>query len=111
MKQIIAYVRADMAANLARTVHHEHLRHVSMFAVSDLDAPPEGSKGKLSPQLGRYSPMVKMEYVCKDEVVEEVVVIIRAACHTGNHGDGLIVITDVLDCVSVRTGNRGQDAL
>ncbi len=111
MKQIIAYVRADMVDNLARAVHHEHFRHVSVFAVCDLEAPAKDSRSGLNPHIGRYSQMIKMEYVCAGEEVEEVVALVRAACYTGNRGDGLIVVTDVCDCVSVRTGKRGPEAL
>ena len=43
--------------------------------------------------------------------VESIVDIIARAAHTGRPGDGKIFISDVLDAVKIRTGERGNDAI
>jgi nitrogen regulatory protein PII len=54
---------------------------------------------------------VKIELVVKDEDVEKVVDAIIGAARTEEIGDGKIFISDVVDAVRIRTGERGNDAI
>ena len=56
-------------------------------------------------------PKVKLEIVLADEMVEKVVQAIATAARTGKIGDGKIFVTDVLEAVRIRTGERGDVAL
>ncbi len=56
-------------------------------------------------------PKIKLEIVVPDERVEEVVATLIEAARTGEIGDGKIFITEVLDAVRIRTGERGEAAL
>lgn len=58
-----------------------------------------------------FLPKIKMELVVMDEQVEEVIKRIVETAKTGNIGDGKIFITDVLDAVRIRTGERGNAAI
>jgi len=57
------------------------------------------------------APHVKVELVVPDPLVEEAVRTIRNACRTGEAGDGKIFASRVADCVRIRTGQRGNEAL
>ena len=46
---------------------------------------------------------VKLEIIVPDEVVREVVEIIRRRAHTGNPGDGKIFVIPVEEAVGIRT--------
>lgn len=46
-----------------------------------------------------------------DEALERVLGAVVATARTGQVGDGKIFISDVLDAVRIRTGERGNDAL
>lgn len=59
----------------------------------------------------RLLPKVKVDIVVPDPMVEEVVKTIRAACHTGEVGDGKIFMWKLDDAVRIRTGDRGDEAL
>ncbi len=59
----------------------------------------------------RLLPKLKVELVVGDEQSEEVIKTIRAACQTGEVGDGKIFLTRIDDAVRIRTGERGGDAL
>jgi nitrogen regulatory protein PII len=49
------------------------------------------------------TPCVKIEILCRDELVEEVVSAIGESAHTGLRGDGKIYVTPVEPlCVSVQ---------
>ena len=56
-------------------------------------------------------PRVKLEIVCRDELVEEVVAIIEKTAHTGLRGDGKIYVTPVETAVRISTGERGEKAV
>ena len=58
-----------------------------------------------------FLPKVKIEVVCGDELVERATDAIIAAARTGRIGDGKIFVTDVLEVVRIRTGERGEQAL
>jgi nitrogen regulatory protein P-II 1 len=58
-----------------------------------------------------FLPKVKIEVICGDELVERAVEAIVNAARTGRIGDGKIFVTEVLEVVRIRTGERGEQAL
>ncbi|MEK9500427.1 P-II family nitrogen regulator [Gaopeijia maritima] len=56
---------------------------------------------------------VRLDVACNDDFVEvAVAAIIRAArSGTGEIGDGKIFITPLEECIRIRTGERGSDAI
>jgi nitrogen regulatory protein P-II 1 len=56
-------------------------------------------------------PKTEVKMVVPDEKLEEIIDLITAAACTGEYGDGKIFITDVTDCVRIRTKERGTVAL
>lgn len=54
---------------------------------------------------------VKVEIVCKDTEVDNLVDTIVKAVRTGEVGDGKIFITDVERSIRIRTGEEDEDAL
>jgi nitrogen regulatory protein P-II 1 len=58
-----------------------------------------------------FLPKVKIEVICGDNTVERAVDAIVNAARTGRIGDGKIFVSDVLEVVRIRTGERGDQAL
>ncbi|KUK14489.1 MAG: P-II family nitrogen regulator [Synergistetes bacterium] len=58
-----------------------------------------------------FLPKVKIELVCSDEDLKDVVDSILKSAYTGEIGDGKIFISEILDVVRIRTGERGKEAL
>lgn len=56
-------------------------------------------------------PKMKVEVVVKDEDLEEAIHAIVSATQSGEIGDGKIFVSDVLEAVRIRTGERGDAAL
>ena len=56
-------------------------------------------------------PKVRIEVVVADSQLEDAIEIISEAARTGEIGDGKIFISDVLDVIRIRTGERGEPAL
>lgn len=58
-----------------------------------------------------FVPKVKIEVVCDDEQVDQVVGAITKAARTGKIGDGKIWVVPAEQVVRIRTGEMGPDAL
>lgn len=56
-------------------------------------------------------PKVKIEIYARDQSVQRVIDAICAAARTGQVGDGKLAIFPIEDCVRVRTGERGDQAI
>ncbi len=58
-----------------------------------------------------FLPKVKIELVIPDDLYEKALDAIIQAAYTNRIGDGKIFVSEVLDVVRIRTGERGQEAL
>ncbi len=56
-------------------------------------------------------PKIEIKFVVPDERVEEIVDTIISITQTGNYGDGKIFISEVIECIRIRTKERGEEAL
>jgi nitrogen regulatory protein P-II 1 len=54
---------------------------------------------------------VKLEMVIADELVERALEVIHEYGRTGEIGDGKVFVSEILDVMRVRTGERGQVAV
>ena len=58
-----------------------------------------------------FVPKVKIEIVCVDAMVPQVLEAIERAAKTGRIGDGKIFVTPIEEAIRIRTGERGDDAI
>jgi nitrogen regulatory protein P-II 1 len=56
-------------------------------------------------------PKVEIKMIVAEERLEEIVGIIIKVAKTGNVGDGKIFISEIEDCIRIRTGERGKAAI
>lgn len=56
-------------------------------------------------------PKTEVKIVVPDDKVEEIINLITSVAATGEFGDGKIFISDVIECVRIRTKERGEGAL
>ena len=54
---------------------------------------------------------VRLEVAVNAEFVDDTIDAIIKGARTGNIGDGKIFVTDLVECVRIRTGERGNDAI
>ncbi len=54
---------------------------------------------------------VRLEIAINDDYVESVIEGIIEGARTGNIGDGKILVMDLVDCIRIRTGDKGEDAI
>ena len=58
-----------------------------------------------------FLPKVKMGIVVADAQADEVIETIMKTAQTGRIGDGKIFVTDLVDVIRIRTGERGEEAI
>jgi len=58
-----------------------------------------------------YIARIKIELIVEDQNVKKVTDTIRNAAHTGEIGDGKIIITSIDEIISIRTGSVNESAL
>lgn len=58
-----------------------------------------------------FVPKVRLEVIVTNELASAAVAAIESAAHTGEIGDGKIVVVPVEDVVRIRTSERGADAI
>ena len=58
-----------------------------------------------------FLPKVKIEVVVDDDRSDAVVDAVVKAANTGKIGDGKVFVSDVIEAVRIRTGERGEDAI
>lgn len=58
-----------------------------------------------------FLPKVKVEVVVDDSRADTVVDAIAKAANTGKIGDGKIFVSEVIEAIRIRTGERGNDAV
>jgi nitrogen regulatory protein P-II 1 len=57
-----------------------------------------------------FVPKVLIEIVVADSVVDQVLDAIEKSAKTGKIGDGKVFVSDILEVVRIRTGERGEQA-
>jgi nitrogen regulatory protein P-II 1 len=58
-----------------------------------------------------FVPKVKIEIVCAEDGLQNIIDTIMQTAQTGQIGDGKIFISDLADIVRIRTGETGDEAL
>lgn len=56
-------------------------------------------------------PKIGIEIVCRDEDMNEIIKCIEKSAKTGEIGDGKIFVSEIIDVVRIRTGEKGEKAI
>lgn len=62
-------------------------------------------------ETGGLLKKVRLEIAVNEKYVEPAISAITRTAKTGNIGDGKIFVVDLTECVRIRTGERGQEAI
>jgi nitrogen regulatory protein P-II 1 len=106
MQEIKAYIKhrkleaVTLALHRVQGVTGMSVSHVVGFGRSKVNTsaanPIEGA--------GDFVKHVKVEIVCHDQYVDEVVRVLKAEAHTGLRGDGRIFVSDVNRAIRIEDG-------
>lgn len=108
MKEIKAYITKHKLGQVIRALHKvDGLTGVSVIECGGYG---RGLVTTAEPELG-FNPGIKLELVCRDGQVDDVVNAIEKAAHTGLKGDGKIYVASIEQAVRISTGERGKGAV
>lgn len=112
MKKIEAIIRPFVLEEVSRALTDFGIRGMTITEVKGFGK----QGGYLEVYRGekrevRFLPKIKIEIVLTEDLIDEVVEVIRKTAFSGNVGDGKIFIIPVDDAVRIRTGERGMGAL
>jgi nitrogen regulatory protein PII len=112
MKLVIAYIKPFKLEQVGEALKSVG---VSGMSVSDISGFGRQSGQKEVYRGAEYEvdfvPKVRLEVLVDDDLATVAVDAIEKAAHTGEIGDGKIVVLSVYDVVRIRTGERGADAI
>ncbi len=108
MKEIKAYIKPHKLSAVSMALHK--IKGLTGMSVVDVRGFGRGRASKFDDVVD-FIPHIKIEIVCHDEILEEVLKVIREAAYTGLKGDGKIYISTIDDAIRIRTGERGESAV
>ena len=114
MKEIKAYFKPQFVDPVVEALEKVGARDLTVIRVdafgplADEDAAKHHWVHKYN---DKYSGVVKLELVCRDEDTSRFADVIRQHAHTGQHGDGRVFVAPVEEAVNIRTGEIGSQAL
>lgn len=108
MKKITAYIKSHMLTKVTLALHKiDGLTGVSVTDVQGFGR----SNGEKKSDYTDYKPHTKIEIVCSNGMVNDIVGVIEKNAYTGLHGDGKIYVSTIDEAVRISTGERGEKAI
>ena len=116
MKMIVAFIQPFMLTKVTRAL--EEIEDFPGMTVIDAEGfgreksrPEAGAGHQRLEDVIDFVHKVRIEIAARDALVDRIVDAIRAAAHTGNRGDGKILVWPLEDATRIRTGEAGDAAL
>ena len=112
MKRIEAIIRPSKLEEIKEALKNKNINGVTISQVMGCGKQlgwKEYHRG--TEVITNVLPKIEVKMVIEDDKVEEVIELISSIAKTGEVGDGKIFVIDICDCVRIRTGERGNNAL
>ena len=112
MKLIIAYIQPEQLNEVKQSLYEKEVYKMSVTNAMGCGQ----QKGYHETYRGadievNLLKKVRIEIAVNDDFVDTVVEAIVAGARTGNIGDGKIFIMDLPECIRIRTGEKGPEAV
>ena len=112
MKLIIAYVQPEQLNEVKQSLYEKEVYKMSVTNAMGCGQ----QKGYHETYRGadievNLLKKVRIEIAVNDDYVDTVVEAVIAGARTGNIGDGKIFILDLPECIRIRTGEKGPEAV
>jgi nitrogen regulatory protein P-II 1 len=113
MKEIKAVLQPHIVSRVVRALHE--LPHFPGLTLSDARGQGRGRGAggsfKLTEDDIDYHRKVILEVVCNDDLAASITETIRQAAHTGNKGDGIILVSELQEVIRIRSGEKQNQAV
>ena len=113
MKEIKAIIQPHMLSKVMDALHR--LPHFPGITVSDClgQGRGQGTGGQYvaTEQSIGFAKMTKLELLCTDAACDELILVIQKTAHTGNSGDGVVMVADLPRVVRIGTSQEQDEAV
>ncbi len=112
MKYIIAMIQPDKLEEVQRLLKEREINLMTVTQV--LGCGRQGGVTQVyrgRKESGNLLKKIKLEIAVNDDYVAPTVDAITKGAQTGEIGDGKIFILDLEECIRIRTGERGGEAI
>ncbi len=110
VKAYLRTIKVEPVVKALEAIGVRNLTVIDVMAVGPGLMDPQSYKYSIS-CVEKYSRIAKIEVVCADQDVDEIVRVIQSEAYTGHPGDGLITITSVARAFKIRTGESVPEML
>ena len=112
MKYIIAIIQPDRLDEVLKRLTEEEIHLVTVSSVVGRGRQKGVAEVYRShKEHGSLLKKVKLEIAVNEAFVEKTVKAITDGARTGQIGDGKIFVLDLHECIRIRTGERGGEAI
>jgi nitrogen regulatory protein P-II 2 len=112
MKYIVAIIQPDRMEEVLERLTEKKIHLVTVTSVMG-----RGRQGGIAQvyrshkEAGTLLKKMKLEIAVNDDFVKPTIEAITEAARTGKVGDGKIFVLDLAECIRIRTGETGGDAI
>ena len=112
MKKIEAIVRASQFEDVKEALAEKDINFFTFYEVKGYGHQKSESRSYRGAvyDIG-YLGRVKLEIVISETFLESALEAIEFAAYTGEKGDGIIFVSDIVQTVNIRTGKKGSEAI
>jgi len=112
MKYLLAILPPDVLHRVKDALVGRHIHGLTVSEARGFGQEHDAAHPEFRELPGaELTKKVRLEIVCHDEEVEDVLAAFYTAAHTGHPGDGKIFVLPVLEALRLKTGERGAAAL
>ncbi len=112
MKYLLAFIPPDVLHRVKDSLVGKHIHGLSVSEARGFGQEHDTDHPDYRELIGtELTKKIRLEIICHDEEVEQVLQAIYAAAHTGHPGDGKVFVLPVLDAFRLKSGERGAAAL
>jgi len=111
MKKIEAIIRKSQFEEVKDALHEVNVDFITYWDVTGLGNEKSGTIFRAKVYETRFIQRRVISFVCREQFVEPAIDAICKSARTGEMGDGKIFISEVIDSVRIRNGERGPEAL
>ncbi len=113
MKLIVAYIQPEKLSDVKQALAAMDIKKISVIT-NALGAGLQ--KGYVEEYRGVQVQVslrmkVRLEVAVNEDYVEPCIQAIITGARTGKVGDGKIFVTELVECIRIRTGERGSEAV
>jgi len=112
MKLVVAIIQPEKLTSVKKALFNAKIHKMTVLKVKGCGQ----QKGYDETYRGEIKEItlldkIRIEIAVNEDFVEKTIDVIVESARTGEIGDGKIFVMDLIECVRIRTGERGSNAI